>query len=932
MQFNEDEKKCIRIIARWFRENKTLVNRDEAMRELGVYDDKYDVLMKLMEHNGVIENVTTTRGENGYAKAFQPSAHAEELVREFDKENETTEKDRALKNESELQIAFREFLKDTKGYPRETMLDTKKRVWPDLTIIELVSKKPIVLIKFKLSNQQIDIANAARQVRHYKEMPELSNCRAYIVYPSIDNSSEPFGICEVFDNSYESLLSTNKFPAYEDLQQKVKRQTEVSGDGGGDGVLGIIMSYAKKEAEDMKHDHIGSEHVLLGILIAEKGIGAEVLRNHGVSHGKVSGEVQKKPSGSHEVKNLRQTGPTKRIIKYANEAAQKWNHKSVKSQHMLLGILNENKRSARAVKILLDMGVNLEEVKRDIYEKIAALEGITGEQFINKYNIEIEHDPKKPPEEPNDISVEMEGIASVMGDRATTEDKLGREEIADALAGMFVHTKDVEGFTVALLGGWGEGKTTVMNLIKKRLNESHPGEFEFATFNAWEYEHTDNIAAGLAQEVVSGLIDGTKWLERLWLTIHFAFREHGWNFIRCVICLLITAIVPGLSWIVVKKWGGNLDTIFQMFIGVGAVGVLVPLTFYTYRGVKRAIEHPMAVRLKTYLNLPSYGKHLGLIPVLKRHIKTLCDLRVSGRGRKLVVFVDDLDRCQSECIARTLDAIRLVMEIENVIVLIGIDHRIAFRAIEEHFYREIDKNNENLKKENENHRFRTAADIARDYLSKIIHLPVKLAPAKDMTKYIDDKLFVDAVEPLYQEKARENDRMAPDSSSENKNDNKGNDQTEQTAITVETERDILEVLKETFEERDSFRKLAGLFQFSNPRQLLRLRNSYRLLKVLNKKDGYRWNELMDMLFWQEFMANLSFNDREKCMNSLWDENVSNQPECSTIREIIKAVRQRIKKLYDKEEPEKLAQFVRTVVLPHSEEGIDDTNKSNNRAG
>jgi ribosomal protein S20 len=193
-------------------------------------------------------------------------------------------------------------------------------------------------------------------------------------------------------------------------------------------------------------------------------------------------------------------------------------------------------------------------------------------------------------------------------------------------------------------------------------------------------------------------------------------------------------------------------------------------------------------------------------------------------------------------------------------------------------------------------------------------------------------LFVDAAEPLYQEKARENDRMAPDSSTENKNDNKGNVQTEQTAIKEETEKDILEVLKETFEERDSFRKLAGLFQFSNPRQLLRLRNSYRLLKVLNKKDGYHWNELMDMLFWQEFMANLSFDDRKKRMKSSWDENMSNQIECGRIREIIKAVRQRIKKLYDKEEPEKLAQFVRTVVLPHSEEGIDDTNKSNNRAG
>ena len=39
MQYNKDEKKCIRIIAKWFRENKRTVNRSEAIKEFGVDDD-----------------------------------------------------------------------------------------------------------------------------------------------------------------------------------------------------------------------------------------------------------------------------------------------------------------------------------------------------------------------------------------------------------------------------------------------------------------------------------------------------------------------------------------------------------------------------------------------------------------------------------------------------------------------------------------------------------------------------------------------------------------------------------------------------------------------------------------------------------------------------------------------------------------------------
>ena len=65
MKYSEDEKKCIRIIAKWFRENKKFVNRDEAIKELGVDDNKYDTLIKMMEHLGVVQDVERGMGGNG---------------------------------------------------------------------------------------------------------------------------------------------------------------------------------------------------------------------------------------------------------------------------------------------------------------------------------------------------------------------------------------------------------------------------------------------------------------------------------------------------------------------------------------------------------------------------------------------------------------------------------------------------------------------------------------------------------------------------------------------------------------------------------------------------------------------------------------------------------------------------------------------------
>ena len=181
--------------------------------------------------------------------------------------------------------------------------------------------------------------------------------------------------------------------------------------------------------------------------------------------------------------------------------------------------------------------------------------------------------------------------------------------------------------------------------------------------------------------------------------------------------------------------------------------------------------------LKEYLKLPSYSKHLGLIPILRRHINTLCGLKLRRTDirkkrifqtwcvrklnsllrshkkilmplqfmvrllkklvikwwrksksekidlRQLVLFVDDLDRCQSRCIAKTLDAIRLVMTVPRVNVLICIDHRVAFKAVGEHYKKVVD---EDGKKVEGIVVGRSAGEIARDYLGKIVQLPIRL--------------------------------------------------------------------------------------------------------------------------------------------------------------------------------------------------------------
>ena len=58
------------------------------MRELRVDANKYEILIKKMEHLGVVEDVQTVMGEGGYAVFFRPSAYAISLSREIEIEQQ----------------------------------------------------------------------------------------------------------------------------------------------------------------------------------------------------------------------------------------------------------------------------------------------------------------------------------------------------------------------------------------------------------------------------------------------------------------------------------------------------------------------------------------------------------------------------------------------------------------------------------------------------------------------------------------------------------------------------------------------------------------------------------------------------------------------------------------------------------------------------
>ncbi|MEA3277812.1 MAG: P-loop NTPase fold protein [Pseudomonadota bacterium] len=415
------------------------------------------------------------------------------------------------------------------------------------------------------------------------------------------------------------------------------------------------------------------------------------------------------------------------------------------------------------------------------------------------------------------------GIPIASADRPTAEDKLGRKPLVHTLAGLLASSNQSLPITIALLGDWGAGKSSVIEQLTERLRliteidqratekptcftrwrkrfRALPSGDEkdsrgrrrchylVAVFNAWEYEQTKNIRAGLAQQVVRGLTSGLSWAEKFRLAVKNAATQHGWEFYRVVAGLLVTSISLGIGALNVDKLG-SLNS-FQSLLGTGTAAALIFAFVRTWQQARRLLEHPLAERLSTYLRLPNYGEHLGEVPVIKSEIKSLCNARLETipNGR-LLVIVDDLDRCHPKAIIDTLDAIRLVMDLENVAVILAIDDRIAFRAVAEH-YKELADGS------------RTKEEIARDYLGKIIQIPVNLYDPQ--TEHI--KAFVE--QALFPKDAEKSNSESP---RRDKND----------IQTAERETDITdELMRDTSVEQRLFVELVGHFGYSNPRQLI----------------------------------------------------------------------------------------------------------------
>jgi ATP-dependent Clp protease ATP-binding subunit ClpC len=122
-----------------------------------------------------------------------------------------------------------------------------------------------------------------------------------------------------------------------------------------------VLAMAREESRRLHHEYVGTEHLLLGLIREGDGVAAAVLQNLQVDldeiQERIEEVVKKGRSASPTGPDLPYTSRAKKVLELAMNEARKLNHSYVGTEHILLGLLREEK--GVAAQVLGRMGVDV---------------------------------------------------------------------------------------------------------------------------------------------------------------------------------------------------------------------------------------------------------------------------------------------------------------------------------------------------------------------------------------------------------------------------------------------------------------------------------------------------------------------------------------------------------------------------------------------
>src|SRR5215208_5405077 len=143
-----------------------------------------------------------------------------------------------------------------------------------------------------------------------------------------------------------------------------------------------VLAMAREEAVRLRHQYVSTEHILLGLIREGEGVAAAVLENLSVDlddvRQKVEETVKKGRSGKTTGPDLPYTFGAKQVLELSMSAALQLNHNYAGTEHLLLGLLRQEK--GIAAQVLTRVGLSVEIARQELLQLLGGPRGDGGDK------------------------------------------------------------------------------------------------------------------------------------------------------------------------------------------------------------------------------------------------------------------------------------------------------------------------------------------------------------------------------------------------------------------------------------------------------------------------------------------------------------------------------------------------------------------------
>jgi hypothetical protein len=305
-------------------------------------------------------------------------------------------------------------------------------------------------------------------------------------------------------------------------------------------------------------------------------------------------------------------------------------------------------------------------------------------------------------------------------------DLLNYEAYASIIARLITSNLSQPPFNISIYAPWGKGKTSLMRFVQKKIKPdlitdtpiketpstsiltlrswlnntgtifkeieklSHP----VIWFNAWKFQKSEQVWAGLADEIIrqfSAQLSTTD-REKFWLKLNLKRVDRVKLKNQLLFKFVQNMLIP-FAWVILGICLGIvLHLINWHQIGSGLFGenpwlsFLLPSiigTFAAFLTAKRKWQKPPEFDLGKFVLQPEYRQKMGYLQSVEDDLRQAIDLLIDKK-KPAVIFIDDLDRCSPQVISEVVEALNAFMtgDLRDCYFIIGHDPQMVTASLD----------------------------------------------------------------------------------------------------------------------------------------------------------------------------------------------------------------------------------------------------------